>query len=102
MGGGGCGRRDDSLSSANCRIHRRPVLRDEMKGKRAIVVTVTAVLVVLAVASLWSPSSAPAGQEPLLALSSTNFSEFEETFDGDTSAPRLVLLLSPTCPFCLR
>jgi len=67
-----------------------------MKKKRAIVVTIAAVLVLLAVAYLWGPSSVPAGQEPLLALSSTNFSEFEKAFDSNTDVPRLVLLLSPT------
>jgi len=67
-----------------------------MKKKRAIVVTIAAVLVLLSVAYLWGPSSVPAGQEPLLALSSTNFSEFEKAFDSNTGVPRLVLLLSPT------
>jgi len=67
-----------------------------MKKKRATVVTAAAVLLLLAFAYLWGPSSVPAGQEPLLALTSTNFSEFEKAFDSDTGAPRLVLLLSPT------
>jgi hypothetical protein len=67
-----------------------------MKKKRAIVVTIGAVLVLLAVAYLWGPSSVPAGQEPLLALSKANFTEFEKAFDADTGVPRLVLLVSPT------
>jgi hypothetical protein len=67
-----------------------------MKRKRAIAMTVVAVLVLLAVAYLWGPSSVPAGQEPLLALSNRNFSEFVKAFDGDAGVPRLVLLVSPT------
>jgi hypothetical protein len=45
---------------------------------------------------LWGPSSVPHGQEPLVALSNANFSEFENAFDGDLDTPQLVLLLSPT------
>jgi len=45
---------------------------------------------------LWGPSSVPPGQEPLVALSNANFSDFENVFDGDLDTPRLVLLLSPT------
>src|SRR6266849_3924228 len=52
-----------------------------MTEKRAIVVTTAAVLVLLVVAYLWGPSSVPAGQEPLLRLSGTNFSDFEKAFD---------------------
>jgi hypothetical protein len=50
----------------------------------------------LAAMYLWGPSSVPRGQEPLVALSNTNFSDFENAFDRDSDAPRLVLLLSPT------
>ncbi len=66
-----------------------------MKKKRAIV-GVGAVVLLLAVAYLWGPSSVPAGQQPLLGLTRTNFGEFEKAFDADTSVPRLVLLVSPT------
>ncbi len=67
-----------------------------MKKKRAIVLAVTAVLVPLAIVYFWSPSSVPPGQEPLLALSSSNFGQFENAFDAKADAPRLLLLLSPT------
>jgi hypothetical protein len=67
-----------------------------MKKQRAIILAVAAVLVALAIGYLWGPSSAPPGQEPLLALSSANFSQFESAFDAETDVPRLVLLLSPT------
>jgi len=66
-----------------------------MTKTRAIVLAFAAVLV-LVVFRLWGPSSVPQGQEPLFALSPTNFSEFEKAFDASADVPRLVLLLSPT------
>ena len=64
--------------------------------RRTIVVGVAAILLLLAVAYFWGPSSVPTGQPQLLTLTPQNFHEFESAFDSDTSAPRLVLLLSPT------
>jgi hypothetical protein len=64
--------------------------------KRAVVRAVTVALVLMAAFYLWGPSSVPPGQEPLVALSNANFSEFENAFEGDSDASRLVLLLSPT------
>jgi hypothetical protein len=64
--------------------------------KKVIVLAVIAVVLLLAVVYLWDPSSVPQGQEPLLALSSANFSDFENAFDRDSDSPRLMLLLSPT------
>jgi hypothetical protein len=67
-----------------------------MKRKRLIGVAVAAVLVLLAVAYLWGPGSAPRGQEAVVTLSERNLGEFEKAFDAVTDVPRLVLLLSPT------
>ena len=64
--------------------------------KRAITLVIAAVFVVLAIAHLWGPGSAPPGQQPVLALSGKNFGEFEKAFDGQSDVPRMVLLLSPT------
>jgi hypothetical protein len=64
--------------------------------KSVIVLAVIAIVLLLSVMYLWGPSSVPRGQEPLVALSNTNFSDFENTFDRGSDAPRLVLLLSPT------
>ena len=64
--------------------------------KKSIVLAVIAVVLLLAVVYLWGPSSVPPGQEPLVALSNANFSDFENVFDGDLDTLRLVLLLSPT------
>jgi hypothetical protein len=65
-------------------------------SKRAIVLAVIAVALLVAVVYLWGPSKTPPGQEPLVALSNANFSDFENAFDGGLDTPRLVLLLSPT------
>lgn len=67
-----------------------------MSKQRAIVLTVAAVFGLLAIAYLFGPSLVPPGQEPLLALSSANFGQFENAFDAKADVPRLVLLLSPT------
>lgn len=65
-------------------------------SKRATLLVATAIVALLLALYLWGPSSVPAGQEPLLTLTSANFSEFENAFDRDADVPRLVLLLSPT------
>jgi len=67
-----------------------------MSKKRLISLAVIAALVLLAGVYLWGPSSVPPGQPPLLALSSSNFADFEQAFDANTNEARLVLLLSPT------
>jgi hypothetical protein len=64
--------------------------------KRAALLVATAIFVLLAAVYLWGPSSVPPGQEPLVTLTTANFSEFESAFDRDADVPRLVLLLSPT------
>ena len=67
-----------------------------MTKKRIMVLAVIAIVLLLAAVYLWGPSSVPPGQKPLVVLSNTNFRDFENAFDGDSDAPRLVLLLSPT------
>lgn len=67
-----------------------------MKTSRVVILVVVVVVVLLVVFYLWGPSSAPAGQRPLLDLSSANFSEFTKAFDAGADGPRLLLLLSPT------
>jgi hypothetical protein len=64
--------------------------------KKAIVFGIVAVLLLLAAAYFWGPSSVPPGQASLLTLTAANFSEFEKSFDADSDDLRLVLLLSPT------
>ena len=67
-----------------------------MSTKRAGAIFAAVLVLLLAAADVWGPPSVPAGQEPLLALSSSNLGEFEKAFDTQDDAPRLVLLLSPT------
>jgi hypothetical protein len=67
-----------------------------MTKKKVIVLALIAIVLLLAAIYLWGPSSVPRGQEPLVTLSNINFSDFENAFDRDSDAPRLVLLLSPT------
>jgi hypothetical protein len=67
-----------------------------MTKNRAVVLAIVAIVLLLAAMYLRGPSSVPPGQEPLVALSNANFSDFENAFDRDSDASRLVLLLSPT------
>ena len=69
-----------------------------MKRKRVAILVAIVIALVLAILYLWGPSSVPAGQAPLTALSNENFGEFVTAFDAfdDDEVPRLVLLLSPT------
>jgi hypothetical protein len=67
-----------------------------MTKKRAIALAVIAIVLLLAASYLWGPSPVPPGQEPLVALSNANLSDFGNAFDRGSDAPRLVLLLSPT------
>jgi hypothetical protein len=90
-----CGFGNDSVSTRNRCIHRRQVF-GKMKKERLIGIAAAAILVLLAVAYLWGPGSAPRGQEPVVTLHEGNPGEFEKEFDFDTDVPRLVLLLSPT------
>jgi hypothetical protein len=64
--------------------------------RRAVIFVVMAFASLLAVVYLWGPSSVPAGQGPLVVLSNADLREFAATFDGDTEALRVILLLSPT------
>ncbi|HEY6324507.1 MAG TPA: hypothetical protein VJA16_23420 [Thermoanaerobaculia bacterium] len=53
-------------------------------------------LLLLAARAFLRPSTVPAGQRPLVRLSSANHADFKAAFDAGAGAPRLVLLLSPT------
>lgn len=66
-----------------------------MKRKAAII-TIVGVAILVAGAYLWGPSSVPAGQAPLTALAPENLGEFATAFDANPEVPRMVLLLSPT------
>lgn len=53
---------------------------------RVILVAGITVLLLLAIACLWSPPSAPTGQRAFTTLSSANVSEFATAFDRDADA----------------
>ena len=67
-----------------------------MRKKGAILLALAGLFVLLAGVYLWGPGVAPRGQEPIVSLSTQNFSEFGMAFNRDTNVARLVLLLSPT------
>jgi hypothetical protein len=67
-----------------------------MTTKRVAVFAVVAVLILMTILFLRGPGTVPAGQEPLLALSSANLGDFQNAFDAHTDVPRLLLLVSPT------
>ena len=88
-----CGGWDDFVPAANRWCNCGSVLA--MK-KRAAIIGVIVLLLLMAAFYLWGPSSVPRGQPPRVTLSNVNFSEFENAFDADANVLRLVLLLSPT------
>jgi hypothetical protein len=65
-------------------------------GKRLLIGTILAALLLFAGVYLWGPSKTPAGQPPLSILSPSSFSEFQNAFDSAPDEPRIILLLSPT------
>lgn len=64
--------------------------------KTAGAVALLAVPLFLAGLYFWGPSRTPASQAPLQTLSRSNLSQFEASFDANSDAPRLLVLLSPT------
>ena len=64
--------------------------------KKLTVLGVAALAVLLGARYLWAPGTVPAGQPPLVTLSSANIGQFDAAFDADAAVPRLVLLFSPT------
>jgi hypothetical protein len=66
--------------------------------KRAAIGITAVLLLVLAVAvyEMLGPRTTPAGQPPLLELTSKNLSEFRDRFNGSAGDRRVLALLSPT------
>lgn len=67
-----------------------------MKTKRIVIFAAVVVLILVAAFFLWGPGTVPAGQQPLVTLSSANFTEFENAFNADSQVPRMLFLASPT------
>lgn len=64
--------------------------------KKASIVAIVGVGLLVAGLYAWGPSSVPSGQKSLTVLSPQNLSEFGAAFDENPNVPRMVLLLSPT------
>jgi len=64
--------------------------------KRFITIGIVAAILLLGATYLWVGSATPQGQDPLAALTPSNTTEFEDSFDKSVEGPRVVLLLSPT------
>lgn len=64
--------------------------------KRIIVLGLIALAALFASIYLRGPGTVPAGQKPVVTLSSKNIGGFEAAFDENSDMPRLVLMLSPT------
>src|SRR5439155_25489806 len=56
------------------------------------------------VSSVWyvGGNYAPSGQPPLTILNQDNLRQFRADFDTGSDGARILLLVSPTCPLCLR
>lgn len=67
-----------------------------MKKKLTILLSVVAVVILLGALHFLGPGAVPAGQQPLVTLTSANAGAFADAFDANANSPRLVLLLSPT------
>jgi hypothetical protein len=91
-----CGGGNDSVSATDCGIHSGPAIQLMKMKKGAVVIAALAGVLLSAGLYLWGPSKTPPRQKPLLALSTTNFSQFENAFDEVADAPQMILLLSPT------
>ena len=64
--------------------------------RKAGIIAIAAVTLLVAGVYLWGPSSVPPGQAPLTTLTPENLDEFAAAFDANPEGPRMVLLLSPT------
>ena len=64
--------------------------------KKQLLLLVLAAFVIFAADYFLQPGAPPPGQQPVLSLSSGNFSAFQQAFDEDPATPHLLLLLSPT------
>ena len=72
---------------------------------RKALITLVVVISVGAAVAAWhadQPRHTPSGQPPLDSLNPQNLADFRKMFNSSASSVRLVLLLSPTRPGCLR
>jgi hypothetical protein len=72
-------------------------------NKRLSLIAALSIVVLLTVGwHFYRGKTVPAGQPALLSLTAQNFDELRKAFNASAGDVRVVLLLSPTCPTCLR
>jgi hypothetical protein len=71
--------------------------------KRGWTICLSLVLVLLVVGLYFTRGTdAPQGQPALVDLRTASLSNIQTEFDKQSRSPRVILLLSPTCPTCLQ
>src|SRR5579875_823817 len=73
-----------------------------MTKKYWILLGVSVVVLALIVCYFAIGHQTPQGQPKLLAITPQTLPQFTQQFNGSPNVERVVLLLSPTCPVCLR
>ncbi len=51
---------------------------------------------------LYGGSTVPKGQQPLVRLNNANLASLKDAFNESAQSVRLLVLVSPTCPVCLK
>ena len=67
-----------------------------MNLKRGVILAALAGLLSYGYWSNHAPRTTPAGQPPMVSLTSANLDEFRRDFNAHADVPRLMLLVSPT------
>jgi len=67
-----------------------------VKNRLSIVAAVVVVGLLALGSHFYSGSTVPAGQPPLVSLTSSNFEQLRAAFNAASGEVRIVLLLSPT------
>lgn len=67
-----------------------------------IALGIAGVILAVVLRNVFGGHHTPPGQPQLMAIGPQSVSQFTEEFNRDAEMERVVLLLSPTCPVCLR
>jgi hypothetical protein len=86
-----------SVSSSHCQCACRYFEQTPMKQRLSILAVAVVVAGLLALGwHFYGGEKVPAGQPPLVSLTSSNFDQLRTAFNGASGDVRIVLLLSPT------